>query len=196
MQEFQIFQGNQPLPTEWDFITSSNQVALAPEDGILVQLGSQLGSFTTFLLGKSTLTADYRLADLKQAIRIHCGIPATVPFDVRSHCTPLTNDELLNNLIEVTPLSQQGLRVFSVEIHAAASRKPCLMCLSTDCHHQSNAHKRKSRQEQPSVNLLEPTKAFKRTPVASCKKRRTLACSTDLLNRFSLNLPLVEPPLF
>jgi hypothetical protein len=203
MQDEQFFQENQALPENWDFIASTTNgstseciqaLATPYDDGAYVQIFSTLGLLGTLHLRKSTVACEYTLQDLKRSISVLCGLPQSQSFDLISNGITIASNSRLNQLIQGSPFVHQGLPIVAMQIHAAASRKVCLMCLKTDCHHQSGSLKRKScRDTSPqTVNLLEPTAAPKTPRSVPNKKRRThLTCSSDL-TATALGTPLVD----
>jgi len=195
MMQEQFFQENQALPENWDFIASTTNgstpsepqaLAMSNDDGAFVQISSALGLMGTLYLRKSTITCEYAIQDLKRSISVLLGLPQTLAFDISSGGIALASDFYLNQLLQGSPFAHQGRPLVTVQIHAAASRKPCLMCLKTDCHHQSSSLKRKSRRDTSAqrASLLEPTAALKTESSTPSKKRKTNnsrgGCSSDL----------------
>lgn len=203
-EENKLFQSEDALSLEWDFIENNNKEIVEEEKGknIIVKMNKES---KMIVLNKSTLTLEYSLSDLKRKIVQEFIISKDKSLKIHFDNKKITinNDLQLNFILE--KMNATG-NTMEIEVMLEVT-KNCLLCMKSECYHTKNVqqqtttiNKRKIVENKTcTINFLEPemnlnTKnTFHSTVTSSIKKRRIASpCTQKLETSKNLLIPFVS----
>jgi len=180
-QENKLFQSDDALSLEWDFIETKN-IEVQEEKGIkiIVKINQET---KMIVLNKSTLTLVYSLADLRRKIIQEFSIAKEMNLKIfiDNKRIMITNDLQLNHIQKMIGENNMEIQVIVEE------SKHCLLCMKSDCFHTAKLTADKKRKVENKstvmINFLEPEKNLKNsskkntfhTKVSSSIKKRRIA---------------------
>ena len=164
-----IFDQNNSLPINWDFIANGMNEKIQKETKVEVKMGNLSRMIE---LSKSTLTGEYSFQEMKRKIKMVFNIATNENIIVKQGKQIIMNDKMIQKMSMYEKLEIEIMR---------DEYKKCIMCLKIGCSHQLNddskIDKKRKTSEKKEINLLEPTKnSIIRTKKIISSKKRKVSC--------------------
>jgi hypothetical protein len=197
IQENRLFQEEDALSMEWNFIAEDNKEEMIQEEEKYAKIFVTLNNETKIInLPKSTLTLEYSMFDLKGIIKREFKLTndKTLKIFFNNKSILVSNDLVLKQLLDLKLQIPLEIEVFLTE------NKHCILCMKSNCYHNSNVQqvdkKRKKLENRLEINILEPELSYIQQPTEKCsstisctKKRRVVSCTKNLGSSQNLLIP-------